>query len=62
MNLGLISTLRTWPVESQQAARRNAMVAATECAARRAERLDVVAFLEAKAAPPLPIAEPRKHG
>ncbi|MCY7395188.1 MAG: hypothetical protein LH468_03375 [Nocardioides sp.] len=37
--------LRAWPVRSQQAARRNAMVACTAAAARRAEREDVEEFL-----------------
>ena len=37
----------TWPVESQLGARRNAMVASTALAARRAEREDVEAYLSA---------------
>jgi hypothetical protein len=36
-----------WSVESQQRARRNAMLAATECARRRAEREDVEEFFSA---------------
>ena len=36
--------LRAWPVQSQQGARRNAMIASTALAARRAERQDVDAF------------------
>jgi hypothetical protein len=36
-----------WPVESQLAARRNAMVASTSLAQRRAERLEVERFLAA---------------
>jgi hypothetical protein len=36
-----------WSVESQQGARRNAMVASTALAARRAEREDVDAFFAA---------------
>jgi hypothetical protein len=35
----------TWAVESQLGARRNAMVASTALAARRAERQDVEEFL-----------------
>ncbi len=38
-----------WAVSSQQRARRNAMIAATECAQRRAEREDVDDFLAAHA-------------
>jgi hypothetical protein len=38
-----------WPVESQQQARRNAMVAVNACAHRRAEREDVASYLAAKA-------------
>lgn len=40
-----VEQLRAWPVTSQQQARRNAMIAATEAARRRAEREDVAAFL-----------------
>ena len=39
--------LAGWPVSSQQAARRNALVASTALAERRRERLEVEAFLEA---------------
>lgn len=39
-----------WPVASQQQARRNAMVALTACAHRRAEREDVAAYLAGRAA------------
>ena len=38
------SRVQTWAVESQQGARRNAMIASTALAARRAERLDVDDF------------------
>ena len=41
----LLDAARRWSVESQQVARRNAMVAATACAQRRAERLEVAEFL-----------------
>ena len=53
--------VRDWPVASQQRARRNAMLAATDAAARRAEREDVADFLAARARPPAPPAEaPRR--
>lgn len=42
---------RTWSIESQQRSRRNAMLAATECAQRRAERQEVHDFLASQAAP-----------
>ena len=45
---GALLRLRSWPVDSQQRARRNAMVAATDCAQRRAERQDVADFLHAR--------------
>ena len=41
-----------WAVESQQRARRNAMLAATECAQRRAERDEVDDFFAALHAQP----------
>ncbi|RHW27979.1 hypothetical protein D0Z08_06780 [Nocardioides immobilis] len=34
-----------WPVASQQQARRNAMIALTACARRRAEREEVASYL-----------------
>lgn len=37
--------VRVWAADSQQRARRNAMIAATACAQRRAERLEVEDFL-----------------
>jgi hypothetical protein len=43
-------TITEWPVASQQQARRNAMVAATACAHRRAEREDVASYLAERAA------------
>jgi hypothetical protein len=43
----LSGRLRRWSVESQQGSRRNAMLASTALAARRAERDDVEAFLRA---------------
>jgi hypothetical protein len=42
------SGVHRWSVESQLGARRNAMVASTSLAARRAERQDVEAFLAAQ--------------
>ena len=36
-----------WPVASQQGARRNAMIAASEIRQRRSEQLEVEAFLAA---------------
>ncbi len=44
----LAAAARTWSVESQQVSRRNAMLAATQCAQRRAEREDVADYLEAQ--------------
>lgn len=41
--------VRTWSVGSQQRARRNAMLAATDCAQRRAEREDVEDYLAGRA-------------
>ncbi len=40
----LLGRVHAWSVESQQGARRNAMVANTALAARRAERQDVDAY------------------
>ena len=37
-------TITEWPVASQQQARRNAMVALTACARRRAEREEVASY------------------
>jgi hypothetical protein len=44
----LAAAARTWSVESQQVSRRNAMLAATQCAQRRAERDDVADYFEAR--------------
>ncbi len=41
----LVHGVLRWPVESQQRARRNALVASTALARRRAERLEVEEFL-----------------
>jgi hypothetical protein len=43
----VLDRVHTWSVESQLGARRNAMVANTALAARRAEREDVEAFFAA---------------
>jgi hypothetical protein len=40
----VLDHVRAWPVQSQQGARRNAMIATTALAARRAEREDVEDF------------------
>jgi hypothetical protein len=42
-----VDAVRRWPVASQQRARRNAMVASTALAQRRAELDDVEEFLAA---------------
>ncbi len=44
----LVDPVRRWPVESQQRARRNAMIASTALAQRRAELDDVEEFLAAR--------------
>lgn len=54
----LVARVRDWPTDSQLRARRNAMLAATACAQRRAERDDVAEFLERLAARPgSPVAD-----
>ncbi|GAA1162130.1 hypothetical protein [Nocardioides aquiterrae] len=45
-----VDTARRWPVESQLRARRNAMVASTALAQRRAELVEVEEYLAASAA------------
>jgi len=42
-----VAVVRRWPVESQQLSRRNAMIASTALAQRRAELNDVEDFLAA---------------
>ncbi len=61
---GLTAAARQWSVESQQVARRNAMIAATACAQRRAEREDVEEFLRERYRPAAPSspAVRRAHG
>ena len=43
-------TISEWPVTSQQQSRRNAMVALTACAQRRAEREEVASYFADRAA------------
>jgi hypothetical protein len=45
---GTVGSVLRWPVESQLGARRNALVASTALARRRAERLEVEEFLAAR--------------
>ena len=53
----VVDHVRAWPTQSQQGARRNAMIATTALAARRAEREDVEDFF---AAPdPLDVPHPQ---
>ncbi|MEV7428554.1 MULTISPECIES: hypothetical protein [unclassified Nocardioides] len=60
----LVHRVRTWPEESQLRARRNAMVASTALARRRAERDDVEDFLAALAGTVVPATPVRRaaHG
>lgn len=58
----ILGRARAWPVESQQGSRRNAMIACTALAARRAEREDVEAFLDAAEDRRQPVAAPAAHG
>ncbi len=44
----LVTTVTRWPVESQHRARRNAMIASTVLAQRRAELDDVERFLASR--------------
>ncbi|HEY0952908.1 hypothetical protein [Nocardioides sp.] len=60
----LIEKARRWPVDSQLVARRNAMVASTALAQRRAEREEVEEYLASRhqaPAPELPAAH-AAHG
>jgi len=47
----LVTTVTRWPVESQHRARRNAMIASTVLAQRRAELDDVERFLSSRRGP-----------
>ena len=58
-----VDAVRRWPVESQQRARRNAMIASTALAQRRAELDDVEEFLGARFdAPVAEVAAHAAHG
>ncbi len=48
----LAAAARSWSVESQQVSRRNAMLAATQCAQRRAERQDVADYFASRTSQP----------
>lgn len=55
--------VRRWPVESQLGARRNAMIASTALAQRRAELDEVEEFLAAHGRAPVPeVAAHAAHG
>ncbi len=55
--------VRAWARDSQQQARRNAMIAATACAERRAQREDVEDYLAQRAsAGPEPLAADAVRG
>ena len=59
----LVSAVVSWPVESQQRARRNALIASTALAQRRAELNDVEDFLAAAGLVPTPeVAAQAAHG
>lgn len=59
----LVTVVARWPVESQQRARRNAMIASTALAQRRAELDDVERFLAARPGNPAPeVAARAAHG
>lgn len=48
-----VGAVRRWPVETQLRARRNAMIASTALAQRRAELDDVEEFLAARLGAPM---------
>lgn len=54
--LGLVRAVLTWPVESQQGSRRNALVASTALTQRRRERDEVEEFLAGRALAAAPAA------
>lgn len=58
----LRTSVQQWAVESQRTACRNAMVAGTALAARRAEREDVEEFLAARAGRPTTTTEQAEDG
>jgi len=55
--LSLVGSVLRWPMESQQQARRNALVAGTALTAVRKERDEVEQFLEALARRRLPVEQ-----
>lgn len=58
-----VTAVREWPVESQQRSRRNAMIASTALAQRRAELNDVEDFLAARGQASAPeVAAHAAHG
>jgi hypothetical protein len=58
-----VDAVRRWPVESQQRSRRNAMIASTALAQRRAELNDVEDFLAARGPSSAPeVAVQAAHG
>lgn len=58
-----VDAVRHWPVESQRQARRNAMIASTALAQRRAELEEVEEYLAAVAGAPVPeVAARAAHG
>ena len=59
-SLGLADAARRWSVSTQTRARRNAMVALTSLAERRAEREDADAYVAAASQRRLPLADPRR--
>ena len=58
----LIDPVRRWPVDSLLVARRNAMVASTALAQRRAEREEVEGYLASRQAPAPEVAASAAHG
>ena len=60
--MNLLAWIDTWSVASQQQARRNAMVASTALAQRRAEINDVEDYLASLDAPSLIADQVAAHG
>jgi hypothetical protein len=58
-----VDAVRRWPVESQLGSRRNAMIASTALAQRRAELDEIEEFLAAAGRAPVPeVAAKAAHG
>ena len=55
----LLRRIRAWPQASQERSRRNAMLAATDCAQRRLERQEVEDFFVSRAPAPRERDAPR---